>query len=379
MRVKTIRGAARCVSAALAAALASANASAAWDLNLPVGVTPISREVYDLHMLILWICVIIGVVVFGAMFIAIVLHRKSAGRQAAQFHHSTFAEILWTIVPVLILVGMAIPATKTLVSIDDSSAADMSIKVTGYQWKWRYEYLDEDITFYSNLAPSSRAAIYTDPAEAENYLLEVDNRVVLPVGKKVRVLLTAGDVIHAWWVPALGMKKDAIPGFVNELWVKIEEPGVYRGQCAELCGKDHGFMPIVVEAKEEADYRQWVADMRAEQEAQRTAAERRWTKPELMAEGESVYTQTCAACHRADGSGVPGTFPPIAGSGVATGDLDEHMDVVLNGRAGTAMQAFGATLSDAQLAAVVTYQRNAFGNDTGDVVQPASITAARKF
>ena len=257
---------------ALAMTLAGGNAFAAWnELNLPVGVTPISRAVYDLHMLMLWICVIIGIIVFGAMFVSILLHRKAAGHAPAQFHHSTLAEILWTVIPIVILVGFAVPATRTLIDMEDTSEADLTLKVTGYQWLWKYEYVEDGVSFYSSLALSSRAAIYRDPWKVENYLLEVDHPVVLPVGKKVRILLTADDVIHAWWVPALGMKKDAIPGFVNEIWAIIEEPGTYRGQCAELCGKDHGFMPIVVEAKSEAEYKQWVAAFKAEQQTQLAA------------------------------------------------------------------------------------------------------------
>ncbi len=252
--------------------LAGGNAFAAWnELNLPVGVTPISRAVYDLHMLMLWICVIIGIIVFGAMFVSILLHRKAAGHASAQFHHSTLAEILWTVIPIVILVGFAVPATRTLIDMEDTSEADLTLKVTGYQWLWKYEYVEDGVSFYSSLAPSSRSAIYADPWKVDNYLLEVDNAVVLPVGRKVRILLTADDVIHAWWVPALGMKKDAISGFVNEIWAIIEEPGTYRGQCAELCGKDHGFMPIVVEAKSEAEYKQWVAAFKAEQQTQLAA------------------------------------------------------------------------------------------------------------
>jgi cytochrome c oxidase subunit 2 len=257
----------------LAATLAASSAMAAWDeLNMPVGVTPISRGAYDMHMLMLWICVIIGIIVFGAMFVSIVLHRKAAGHQPAQFHHSTLAEIAWTIIPFVILVGFAIPATNALIRMEDTSESDLTLKVTGYQWLWKYEYVEDDVSFYSKLALSSREAIYKDPWAVENYLLEVDKPVVLPVGKKVRILLTADDVIHAWWVPALGMKKDAIPGFINELWVLIEQPGIYRGQCAELCGKDHGFMPIVVEAKSEAEYKQWVAAYKADEQTRLAAA-----------------------------------------------------------------------------------------------------------
>ncbi len=254
----------RTLAAAGPLSLAPSLAHAAWgDLNLPPGVTPISQEAYDLHMLILWICVAIGVVVFGAMFYAIVRHRKSLGAQPAKFHHSTKAEILWTVVPCVILVGMAVPATRALIVMEDTSEADMSIKVTGYQWLWRYDYLEDGITFHSSLAPASRAAIHSGEAESTpNYLLDVDKPVVLPAGKKVRLLLTADDVIHAWWVPEFGMKKDAIPGFINEMWVRVDQPGTYRGQCAELCGKDHGFMPIVVEVKPQEEYDAWVASMK---------------------------------------------------------------------------------------------------------------------
>ncbi len=376
----TRRIAARLFAVAAGLLALSTNAAAGFDqLNLPVGVTPISRQVYDLHMLILWISVAIGIVVFSAMFISILRHRKSVGARPATFHHSTAAEIAWTIVPCLILIGMAWPATKTLIKMEDTSDADLTLKVTGYQWKWRYEYLEDDLLFYSNLAPASRAAIYGDPRSVDNYLLDVDNPVVLPVDKKVRILLTADDVIHAWWVPKLGQKKDAIPGFVNEIWTKIEEPGVYRGQCAELCGKDHGFMPIVVVAKPEAEYREWVAERQQAQAMERAATARQWSKGELMARGETVYTSSCAACHQFDGSGVPSVFPPIKDSPVATGEMNDHLDVVMNGREGTQMQAYLNRLSNLELAAVLTYQRNAFGNDTGDLVQPSDIAAARKF
>ena len=251
---------------------ASGEALADWKLNMPVGVTPISRDVYDLHMLILWICVIIGIIVFGAMFISIFLHRQSVGHKPAHFHHSTFAEIVWTIVPFVILVSCAIPATYTLIKMENTSDPDLTIRVTGYQWLWKYEYVDDGVTFYSSLAPTSRAAIYKDPWKVDHYLLEVDHPVVVPVGKKIRFELTSGDVIHAWWVPALGMKKDAIPGYINEIWAVIEQPGTYRGQCAELCGKDHGFMPIVVEAKSDDEYKQWLAANQPEQPTKLAAA-----------------------------------------------------------------------------------------------------------
>ena len=247
------------VGGAGAALLASTDAAADWALNMPYGVTPISKEVYDLHMLILWICVWIGVVVFGFMIYSIVMHRKSVGAKAANFHHSMSAEIIWTVIPVLILVVMAVPATQTLIKMENTGSPDLTIKVTGYQWKWKYEYVDEGVTVYSSLAASSRRAIYNDEEKPENYLLEVDHRIVLPVDRKIRLLLTSDDVIHAWWVPELGQKKDAIPGFINAIWTTIEKPGVYRGQCAELCGRDHGFMPIVIEAKSDVEYQQWIA------------------------------------------------------------------------------------------------------------------------
>ena len=373
------RGASSGIVVLILLALASTGALAAWDLNLPVGVTPISKIVYDLHMLILWICVAIGVVVFGIMFISIVRHRKAAGAQAARFHHSTFAEIAWTVIPIVILVSMAIPATTTLIEMEDTTDADLTVKVTGYQWKWKYEYIEDGLTVYSNLAASSRQAIYEDPTKIENYLLEVDNPIVFPVDKKVRLLLTADDVIHAWWVPELGQKKDAIPGFINEIWTRVEEPGVYRGQCAELCGKDHGFMPIVVRAAPEEEYRAWVAERKMAQAEQAALAMRTWEKTELMALGEKVYVTSCATCHQLDGNGVDGAFPSIRGSDVATGGIQAHLKLVMDGRSGTAMKPFGTQLSDIELAGVVTYQRNAFGNATGDVVQPAMISAARNL
>jgi len=374
-------------------------ALAEFGLNLREGVTPISREVYDLHVLIVWVCVIIGVVVFGAMFISILNHRKSKGAVAAQFHESTAVEITWTIIPFLILVGMAIPATKTLLAMEDVTDSDLTVKITGYQWKWHYDYVDEGISFFSSLA-TPREQIDNRAEKTENYLLEVDHPLVLPVDKKIRFQITAKDVIHSWWMPDLGWKKDAIPGFINESWTKIEKPGTYRGQCAELCGKDHGFMPIVVEAKNEADFNKWVAEQKTSKVAEAAAADRVWTKDELMAKGAQVYTGTCAACHQPNGGGLPGVFPPlVAGhefsaapvmlqhlremgflsddNKIVMGPLANHLNIVLNGLAGTAMQAFGGQLGDADIAAVVTYERNSLGNSTGDVVQPSDVMAAR--
>lgn len=364
---------------ALAAAgllLGTTGARAEWGLNLPAGVTPISQNAYGLHMMILWVCVAIGIVVFGAMFVSILRHRKSRGAVPAQFHESTTVEILWTIIPFLILVSMAVPATRALIAMEDTSDSDISIKVTAYQWKWQYEYLDEGIGFFSTLS-TPHDQIYGSAEKGPDYLLEVDNQMVVPVGKKVRLLLTASDVIHAWWVPELGMKKDAIPGFINEMWIQVKEPGVYRGQCAELCGRDHGFMPIVVVAKTEAEYNQWVAEQQSTGAAAAADDDREMGMDEMMARGEKVYGTHCAACHQVNGAGVPGAFPALVGSPVVKGPTAGHIDRVLNGKPGTAMAAFGGQLGDADLAAVITYQRNAWGNDTGDLLQPSDIKAAR--
>jgi cytochrome c oxidase subunit II len=347
-----------------------------YGLNMPVGVTDISARVYGLHMLIFWICVIIGVIVFGAMFISILKHRKSLGAKPATFHENTTIEVVWTIIPFLILVGMAIPATRVLIAMEDTSDSDLSIKVTGYQWKWHYEYLDQEVGFFSNLA-TPRTEILGMEEKGEHYLLDVDNPVVVPVNKKVRLLLTANDVIHAWWVPELAVKKDAIPGFINELWFQVNEPGVYRGQCAELCGRDHGFMPIVVVAKEEAAWEAWLNEQRAHSAAEEALASVELSMDDLMNRGQRVHEAQCAACHQVNGEGIPNVFPAIRGSGIATGDLEAHMEIVMRGRSGTAMPAFGPQLNDVDLAAVITYQRNAWGNDTGDQVQPPQIGALR--
>ena len=366
--------------AALMLAMGSAGATD-WPLNLRQGVTTTSKTVYDLHMLIFWICVIACVLVFAVLIYSIMTHRKSKGAVPATFHESTTVEIIWTTIPFLVLVGMAVPATKALLALEDTRNADMSIKVTGYQWKWKYEYLDEGISFFSNLDEKSNEIRQKnsglDPADHENYLLDVDNPVVVPINKKIRFLITADDVIHSWWVPDLGWKQDAVPGFINDGWTELKEPGTYRGKCAELCGKDHGFMPIVLVAKTEEDYAQWVADQQAGAAAEAAAAGKTWTMDDLVAKGEGVYKKNCAACHQANGQGIPGVFPAITGSAVATGDVAKHIDIGINGVTGTAMAAFGPQLSDVEMAAVITYQRNALGNSTGDMVQPSDIAAAR--
>jgi cytochrome c oxidase subunit 2 len=349
--------------------------------NMTAGVTPFSRDVYQLHMIVLGIVTVIGILVFAAMFTSIYLHRKSRGAEAAKFTHSTRAEIIWTVIPILILVAMAIPATRVLIDMEDTSGAEMNIKVTGYQWLWQYEYLEDDISFYSALDRDSNAARQIgsgiSPREVDNYLLEVDKRMVVPTNTRIRILLTSGDVIHSWWVPDLGWKRDAIPGMVNEAWTLIEEPGVYRGQCAELCGKDHGFMPVVVEAVSPEDYRAWVAEQTG---AEQTAAvdDRpmdEMDREALMTHGEDIYQAHCAACHREDGSGMQPAFPALAGNAIVTGEISQHIDVVVNGRPGTAMAAFGQRLEARDIAAALTYTRNAFGNETGDLVQPADVVS----
>lgn len=346
-------------------------------INMTRGVTEQAVLNYDLHMIVLWICVVIGILVFSAMFVSIVLHRKSKGHEAAQFTHSTTAEIVWTIIPVTILVVMAVPATKALINMEVAPETEMTIKITGFQWRWKYEYLDEGISFISSLDSNSNAARMlgsgVDPQSIDNYLLEVDNRVIIPVDTKIKLLITADDVIHAWWVPDLGWKRDAVPGFINEAWTEVTQPGVYRGQCAELCGKDHGFMPIVVEAVSRQEYADWVSAQKLAMAAERHEAKRLWTREELMRHGESVYAAQCASCHQANGEGLAPAFPPLAGSEVATGPLENHIDVVVNGINGTAMQAWGGMLSETDIAAALTYTRNAFGNDTGDLVQPRTI------
>ncbi len=347
-----------------------------YGLNMPEGVSTISKSIYSLHMLIFWICVVIGVIVFGVMFYSIFKHRKSKGAIASNFHESIKIELLWTIIPIIILIAMAIPATKTLIALEDTSASDMAIKITGWQWKWQYEYPDENIAFFSNLSKESRDNV-KDPSNVENYLLDVDNRVVVPINKKIRFLFASKDVIHSWWVPDIGVKQDAIPGFINDAWAEIIEPGVYRGQCAELCGKGHGFMPIVLEAKTQKDYDKWIVQQKQKKLAEKANSGKTWSKKDLMAEGKKVYDASCSACHGVTGAGIPGAFPAIKDSAIALGNVKKHIDIVLHGKAGTAMQAFKAQLSDSQLSGVITYERNAFGNNAGDLVQPSDIKAAR--
>jgi cytochrome c oxidase subunit 2 len=344
-----------------------------WETNLSPGITELGHEVYDLHMLIFWLCVVVSIAVFGFMFYSLVAYRKSNGHEPATFHEHTGVEIAWTIVPTLILIAMAIPASKTLIEVYNTDDPDLSVLVTGYQWKWKYEYLLEDgekVAFFSTLK-TPRDEINNIDKKNEHYLLEVDNALYLPINKKTRFLITANDVIHSWWVPALSIKKDAIPGFINESWAKPLELGTYRGQCAELCGKDHGFMPIVVEIVEQETFDSWIAEKQVAAAELAQLIQQEKSMDELLSRGKEVYDASCAACHGANGEG--GVGKPIAGSAIVTGALDGHLSVTVKGVPGTAMQAFGSQLNEIDLAAVVTYQRNAFGNNMGDKVQPVDV------
>ncbi len=447
MGFKTTKNAA---CAAILLGLASlAGTVQAMDINLPEGVTPTSHEVYGIHMMVFWWCVGIGIVVFGVMIYSLIAFRKSKGAKSANFHDSTTLEIAWTIVPVIILIIMVIPAAKTLVRMTDASDPDMSIKITGYQWKWQYDYLQDGFSFFSMLAASSDQASQLhsgiDPNTVDHYLRDVDHPLVVPTGEKIRLLITSDDVIHSWWMPDFGGKTDANPGFVNLTWIKVEQPGVYRGACAELCGRWHGFMPIVVVAKSPADYQAWVKAMKGANgkyvspydgslqdigspvvfestsynsvmgtptgaavptgstvsppvsaspnagavgqsentntskttaAAPAAAAPAKWDMQTAMAKGKQVYAQNCAACHMPDGTGNPDMgAPAFHTSAIANGPVAAHIQRVLKGKG--AMPAWGNILNDMDIAAVITFERNSFGNHKGDVVKPSDVAAAR--
>ncbi|HEY7985756.1 MAG TPA: cytochrome c oxidase subunit II [Methylophilaceae bacterium] len=357
--------------------LSSVAANAAYQLNLQTPNSTIATQIYDLHMLILWVCVVIFVVVFGALFYSLLKHRKSVGHKAAHFHESTAVEIAWTVIPFLILIVMAFPATKTMIQMRDTPNPDMTIKVTAYQWKWEYDYQKDGVKYMSVLS-TPQDQIDNKAPKDEHYLLEVDNPMVVPVGKKVRLLLAANDVIHSWSMPAFGVKQDAIPGFIKDTWFRADRVGTYRGQCSELCGKGHGFMPIVVEVKEQADYDKWFEEQKTKAAAANADAGKEYTADELKAKGEAVFTANCAACHQANGKGIPGTIPALDGSKIATGPKDAHINRVMNGKPGTAMAAFAPQLSDLDIAAVITYERNSWSNHDGDFVKPSEIKALRK-
>ncbi|MFT4633007.1 MAG: cytochrome c oxidase subunit 2 [Candidatus Pseudothioglobus sp.] len=361
---------------ALSLLLSSSMVYADWTVNMRQGVTQISREVYDLHMLIFWVCVAIGVTVFSVMIFSMLMHRKSIGAVPADFHDNTKIEILWTVIPVFILLAMAVPATKTLSEMYDTGNAEIDIEVRGMQWKWQYTYLDDDpakeVSFVSSLL-TDRDEVNNLANKREHYLLDVDNELVIPINTRIRFLVTSSDTLHAWWVPDFAVKRDAIPGFVHAAWTVVDTPGTYRGQCAELCGKDHGFMPVVVRAVEREEYDIWLADRQADALAVYETVGKEWSQDELMVKGEEVYKRTCAACHQINGQGIPPAFPSLVGQGLAVGPIDAHLDIVLNGKAGSAMQSFKGQLNAAEIAAVVTYERNAWGNDVGDSIQPREV------
>jgi cytochrome c oxidase subunit 2 len=369
----------------------AAHADLSW--NFPKPVTPMAEDTLHVHNKFMVIIMVIFVVVLGIMIYSIINHRKSKGYQPANFTGpSTKAQVFWTLVPFAILlyidfILMGIPAYHSVILMEDTkNGADMVLKVTGMQWRWQYEYMDGDakgIKFVSNLK-TPEAQIKNEAEKDKNYLLEVDNEVVLPVNKKVRILLTSNDVIHTWWVPQFGSARDAIPGFLRETWVKIEEPGIYRGQCKELCGKGHGFMPVVVKAVTEDEYKTWVSAKKTELEAASAGADKEWSKDDLIAHGKEVYEKNCAVCHQANGEGMPPAFPALAGSKVINGPIfdkdgklmaDSHLDRVFNGK--NVMPAWKGVLNDVDIAAVVTFERNSFGNNMGDLLQPAQVKALR--
>lgn len=390
--LKTSLGQRHFAAATLAAAFAAFGGAAVaaeggpqpLQINLQPPVTEIARQIYDLHSLMLIICLVIFVAVFGVMFYSIFAHRKSKGAKPATFHESTTVEIIWTIVPFLIVIGMALPATKTVVAMKDTSNADLTIKATGYQWKWGYDYLageGEGISFLSNLS-TPRDEINNHDGQGkpkdDAYLMEVDQPLVVPVDKKVRIVTTASDVIHSWSVPAFGVKQDAIPGFVRDTWFKADKVGTYRGFCSELCGKEHAFMPIVVIVKSQPDYDAWVKTKLTEMQAKMDDPTKVWTKEDLVARGEKIFNGNCAACHQASGQGIPGAFPALVGSQVVLGPEAEQIHILLNGRNGK-MPAW-KQLSDVEIASVITYTRNAWtnaGQGKDPVVQPSAVTAAR--
>ncbi len=351
-------------------------------LNLPDGATQIAKDVVGLHYLMLIICLVIFVAVFGIMFYSIWAHRKSRGAKAATFHEHVGVEVAWTVIPFLIVIGMALPATRTVVAMKDTSGADMTIKVTGYQWKWGYEYIDgsaKGVKFLSNLA-TPRAQIEGKEPKGPFYLMEVDNPLVVPVGKKIKISATAGDVIHSWMVPELGVKQDAIPGFIRSVWFRAEKLGEFRGQCTELCGKDHAFMPIVVKVVSEADFAKWSEEQQKLLAAAADDPNKEWTQAELVSRGEKVYAANCVSCHQGSGKGVQGAFPALEGSKVVMGPKAEQITVLLKGRQGSAMQSFASQLNDVEIAAVITYTRNAWdnaGKGQDPVVSPADIKSAR--
>jgi cytochrome c oxidase subunit II len=354
-----------------------------WQLNMYKGVTPLSKDMYYLHMVGMVVCIIIGIVVFGVMIYSLIHHRKSKGYVPATFHDNQRLEVIWSIIPFLILVGLAIPATRVLIRMEDSNQSEITIKIVGYQWRWHYQYLDQGVSYFSNLS-TPYDQIQNKEKKGEWYLLEVDKPLVLPVNKKIRFLVTSNDVIHSWWVPELGIKRDAIPGYMYEAWAKIEKPGVYRGQCAELCGINHGFMPIVVNAVSDTEFQNWISSQQksegvVENALTQVTTQKTLSRSELMAKGKERYETICLACHQVDGTGIPPLYPALKRSSVAVGHpISRHIDIILNGIPGSAMQPYKDQLTDEEIAAIATYERNAWGNNTDEVIQPEEVARLRQ-
>ena len=352
-----------------------------WDaLNMREGVTQVSRDVFELHMLIFYICVAIGAVVFSVMFYSLFRYTKKRNPNPSTFHESTKLEVAWTIVPFLILIAMAVPASKTLTEIYDDEEGEINIQVVGYQWKWEYKYLEDDINFFSNLS-TDQDEIYNLVPKGENYLLEVDEPLIIPVDTRVRFLITANDVIHSWWVPDFAIKQDAIPGFINTAWTRAEETGIYRGNCTELCGKNHGFMPVVVKVVEKDEYNDWVLSKKEEAIKLAELTEKEWSLAELTQRGEGVYQKNCVACHQMNGEGLPPIFPALAGSDIVMFDKGRNVEILMEGVQGAAMQSFANQLSEVDMAAVITYTRQAWGNaenGDGEYVVPSDIVEYKK-
>jgi len=352
-----------------------------WDaLNMREGVTQVSRDVFELHMLIFYICVAIGAVVFSVMFYSLFRYTKKRNPNPSTFHESTKLEVAWTIIPFLVLIAMAVPASKTLTEIYDDEEGEINIQVVGYQWKWEYKYLEDDINFFSNLS-TDQDEIYNLVPKGENYLLEVDEPLIIPVDTRVRFLITANDVIHSWWVPDFAIKQDAIPGFINTAWTRAEETGIYRGNCTELCGKNHGFMPVVVKVVEKDEYNDWVLAKKEEAIKLAELTEKEWSLAELTERGEGVYQKNCVACHQMNGEGLPPIFPALAGSDIVMFDKNRNVEILMEGVQGAAMQSFANQLSEVDMAAVITYTRQAWGNaENGDgvYVVPSDIVEYKK-
>ena len=349
--------------------------SEASDYNMPVGVTEVSEEIFDLHMLIMWICVWIGVVVFGIMFWSLWKYRKSSGAIAAKFDDHFWVEIAWTVAATVILVGMAIPSTSVMIKAYDDTEGDINIMVTGYQWKWQYTYLEEGVSFFSNLATSQEEIDNALP-KGEFYLSEVDEPLVIPINKRIRFLITGNDVIHSWWVPDFAVKQDAVPGFINTAWTNVPKPGIYRGACTELCGLKHAFMPVVVRAVEQEEYEAWIIEKIALAEAEKLLTEKVWTKAELIERGQGVYLKNCVACHQANGQGLPPVFPSLEGSQIVMRNKARNIEILMEGVQGAAMQAFSKQLSEVDIASVITYTRDSWSNGKngdGEIVVPKDI------